>query len=66
MREIAILGSAVGTTRDIVELVALVRAGKIALPEVERRPLAAAESALSDLLAGKVTGRVVLEMHGEG
>ena len=36
------------------------RAGKIALPDVERRPLAAAESALSDLLAGKVTGRVVL------
>jgi D-arabinose 1-dehydrogenase-like Zn-dependent alcohol dehydrogenase len=66
MREIAILGSAVGTTRDIVELVALVRAGKIELPDVERRPLAAAESALADLVAGKVTGRVVLEMHGEG
>lgn len=65
MREISILGSAVGTTRDIAELVELVRAGRIALPEVERRPLAAAESALSDLVAGKVIGRVVLEMQGE-
>ena len=66
MREIAILGSAVGTTRDIAELVGLVRAGKITLPEVERRPLAAAESSLADLVAGKVTGRVVLEIGDEG
>jgi len=65
MREIAILGSAVGTTRDIAELVDLVRAGKIALPDVERRPLAAAEGALADLVAGKVTGRVVLEIGAE-
>jgi D-arabinose 1-dehydrogenase-like Zn-dependent alcohol dehydrogenase len=65
MREIAILGSAVGNTRDIVELVALVRAGRIVPPEVERRPLAAAESALADLAAGRVKGRIVLETQGE-
>ncbi len=65
LREISILGSAVGTTRDIAELVALVRAGKIALPEVDRRPLAAVENVLADLVAGRVTGRVVLEVGEE-
>lgn len=66
MREIAILGSAVGTTQDIVELVALVKQGRMQLPAVERRPLAMAEQSLVDLAAGKVRGRVVLEMQGEG
>ena len=47
------------------ELVALVRAGKITLPEVERRPLAAAESTLADLVGGRITGRVVLEIGDE-
>jgi D-arabinose 1-dehydrogenase-like Zn-dependent alcohol dehydrogenase len=66
MREISILGSAVGNTRDLVELVSLVRQGRIQLADVERRPLAAAEQSLSDLAEGKVIGRVVLEMQGEG
>jgi len=66
MREISILGSTVGATRDLVELVALVRQGRIRLDEVERRPLAMAEQSLSDLAHGKVIGRVVLEMQGEG
>ena len=66
MREIAILGSAVGTTQEIKELVDLVKQGRVQLPEVERRPLAMAEQSLADLAAGKVRGRVVLEMQGEG
>jgi len=65
MREISILGSTVGSTRDLVELVALVRQGRIKLSDVERRPLAMAERSLSDLAQGKVLGRVVLEMREE-
>jgi len=65
LREISILGSAVGTTRDIAELVGMVRAGKITLPEVDRRPLAMAERSLGDLANGKVIGRVVLEVGSE-
>lgn len=61
LREIAIVGSAMGATRDLIELIALVRQGRIRLPKVELRPLAAAESALADLANGKVIGRVVLE-----
>lgn len=62
LREISILGSFVGTTRDLQELVELVKEGKVQLPEVEKRPLDAAEESLRDLAAGKVVGRIVLEM----
>jgi D-arabinose 1-dehydrogenase-like Zn-dependent alcohol dehydrogenase len=62
LNEIAIQGSAVGNTPDLVELVGLVKRGKIRLPEVERRPLSAAEQSLQDLVAGRIVGRVVLEI----
>jgi D-arabinose 1-dehydrogenase-like Zn-dependent alcohol dehydrogenase len=65
LRETAILGSAVGTTPDLVDLVALVKQGTIQLPEVERRPLSMAEQSLRDLVAGRIVGRVVLEMDQE-
>jgi D-arabinose 1-dehydrogenase-like Zn-dependent alcohol dehydrogenase len=61
IRELSILGSVVGNTSDLVELVDLVRRGRIALPEVECRPLAAVNASLDDLAAGRVVGRVVLE-----
>lgn len=61
MREISIRGSAVGNTAQIRELVQLVRDGTLQLPQVQVRPLAQAESALRDLEAGKVIGRVVLD-----
>lgn len=61
-REIAIVGSAVGNTPDLVDLVALVKRGDIRLPEVERRPLSMADKSLEDLAAGRIVGRVVLEM----
>jgi D-arabinose 1-dehydrogenase-like Zn-dependent alcohol dehydrogenase len=62
LREIAIMGSAVGNTPDLVELVGLVKRGDIRLPEVERRPLSMADKSLEDLVAGRIVGRVVLEM----
>jgi alcohol dehydrogenase, propanol-preferring len=66
LREIAILGSAVGNSADLIDLVALVKRGVIRLPEVERRPLAMADQSLDDLAAGRVVGRVVLEMAENG
>jgi len=62
LREIAILGSAVGNTPDLIDLVNLVKRGNIRVPEVQRRPLAMADQSLEDLAAGRVVGRVVLEM----
>ena len=61
MREIAFMGSAVGSTAQIREVVALVQSGKLSLPAVQVRPLAEAEQSLRDLEAGRITGRVVLE-----
>lgn len=65
MREIALMGSAVGSTAQIRELVALVRSGKVVLPAVQVRPLAQAEQSLRDLEAGRVTGRIVLDAMAE-
>jgi D-arabinose 1-dehydrogenase-like Zn-dependent alcohol dehydrogenase len=49
----------------LVELVGLVKDGKIRLADVERRLLDEAEQSLRDLADGKVVGRIVLEMKGE-
>lgn len=62
MREVNLRGSVVGTTSHLRHLVDLVRAGRLQLPQVDVRPLAAAESSLCDLERGLVMGRVVLEM----
>lgn len=63
LREIAVMGSAVGTTRDLVELVAMAKRGDLRLPKVERRPLSMADKSLDDLAAGRIVGRVVLEAN---
>ncbi len=55
-----IQGSYVGSLQEMGELMALVRAGKIAPIRIEERPLAGVTQALADLKAGKVQGRVVL------
>lgn len=55
-----IQGSFVGSLQDMVELMALVRAGRIAPIRIEERPLADVTQALADLKAGKIQGRVVL------
>ncbi len=55
-----IQGCFVGSLAEMGELMALVRAGKIAPIEIHERPLAEASQSLADLKAGKVRGRQVL------
>jgi D-arabinose 1-dehydrogenase-like Zn-dependent alcohol dehydrogenase len=60
LREHSLLGSYVGSPRDLRELVALAQAGKLRMGNVKTRPLDEAEQALRDLAQGKVVGRQVL------
>ncbi|HVZ90453.1 MAG TPA: alcohol dehydrogenase [Rhizomicrobium sp.] len=60
LRALTIGGSFVGSLAEAKEMMALVRAGKVDPVPVTKRPLSAANQALNDLRAGKVTGRVVL------
>jgi D-arabinose 1-dehydrogenase-like Zn-dependent alcohol dehydrogenase len=60
LRQLSIVGSNTGTLAETHEMMALVRAGRIAPIPLTRRPLAEAESALSSLQRGTVTGRLVL------
>jgi propanol-preferring alcohol dehydrogenase len=60
MRAATIQGSYIGSPAELRELVALVRRqGGLAIP-IDRRTLAQAATALQDLRAGRVIGRVVL------
>ena len=54
------MGSYVGSPLEAREMLALVKAGKVAPIPVELRPLTAAGRTLDDLRQGKVVGRVVL------
>jgi alcohol dehydrogenase, propanol-preferring len=60
LRELAIMGSYVGTLSEARELVALVKQGRIRPIPYAERPLAEANAALADLRAGGVVGRLVL------
>jgi D-arabinose 1-dehydrogenase-like Zn-dependent alcohol dehydrogenase len=60
LRQLALLGTFVASPGEARELVGLVKAGKVGPIPVSLRPLAEANSALSDLKAGRVIGRVVL------
>jgi D-arabinose 1-dehydrogenase-like Zn-dependent alcohol dehydrogenase len=60
LRPLAIRGSYVGNLRELQELVAFAKAGKLKPVRVTRRPLDEANAALMDLKAGQVVGRVVL------
>jgi D-arabinose 1-dehydrogenase-like Zn-dependent alcohol dehydrogenase len=60
LRQISIAGSNTGTLAETHEMMALVRAGRVHPIPITRRPLAEAESALSALGQGRVTGRLVL------
>jgi NAD+-dependent secondary alcohol dehydrogenase Adh1 len=53
------VGNLVGTYPDLVELMALADRGKVTLATKEYR-LSDANSALHDLVAGKIKGRAVL------
>ena len=60
LKAMTIEGILTGTLAEAREVMALARAGKIAPLPISERPLAAAQSALDDLRAGRVVGRVVL------
>jgi D-arabinose 1-dehydrogenase-like Zn-dependent alcohol dehydrogenase len=63
-RAIGIVGSFVGSLRELQEVVALAKKGKIKPTPVLTRPAAEANSALEDLKAGRIVGRVVLDFEG--
>ncbi|MDQ8731961.1 alcohol dehydrogenase [Bradyrhizobium sp. LHD-71] len=60
MKSITIQGSYVGSPTELRELVEMVKVSGLPAMPLDRRPLAAASSALDDLRQGKVVGRVVL------
>ena len=61
MRAISIGGSYVGSLPETLEMMALVKAGKIDPIPVTRRKLAAATATLDDLRHGTIVGRVVVD-----
>ncbi len=60
LKQLTIRGSYVGSLAEMAELMTLVRSGAVAPLPIDERPLAGAQSALDDLRAGAVLGRVVL------
>jgi D-arabinose 1-dehydrogenase-like Zn-dependent alcohol dehydrogenase len=62
-RAIGIVGSYVGSLQELKEVVALAKKGKIRRMPVETRSADQANSALEDLKAGRVLGRVVLDFE---
>jgi D-arabinose 1-dehydrogenase-like Zn-dependent alcohol dehydrogenase len=62
-RAIGIVGSYVGNLQELREVVALARKRKLKPIPVETRPASAANAALEDLKAGRVLGRIVLDME---
>jgi D-arabinose 1-dehydrogenase-like Zn-dependent alcohol dehydrogenase len=62
-RAIGIVGSYVGNLQELKEVVALAKKKKLRPMPVETRPAAGANAALEDLKAGKVLGRIVLDME---
>jgi D-arabinose 1-dehydrogenase-like Zn-dependent alcohol dehydrogenase len=60
LRTISIGGSMVGSLDETKEMMELVRAGKVDPIPYTKRPLSEANAALDDLVAGRVTGRVIL------
>ena len=60
MRSMTLKGSYVGELRELKELVNIIKSGKIKLIHVKKQGLETANQAMSDLLSGKVNGRIVL------
>jgi len=61
LKPFSIVGSYVGRLDEARELITLMRAGAIPAPPMHERPLSEANSAIDDLRAGKVLGRVLLK-----
>ncbi len=62
-RAIGIIGSYVGNLQELKEVVALAKKKKLKPSPVETRPADAVNSALEDLKAGRVVGRIVLDFE---
>ena len=62
-RAISIIGSYVGNLQELKEVVALAKKKKLKPMPVETRPGGEASTALEDLKAGRVVGRVVLDFE---
>ena len=60
LRALSIIGSFVGSLPEAQQMMEIVRAGKVDPIPYAERPFAKASETLSDLRAGKITGRVVL------
>ena len=61
LRALSIIGSYVGSLQEFRDLVDLAREGRLAPIPAEVRPAADVNAALSDLRAGRVLGRIILE-----
>ena len=61
-RAIGIVGSYVGNLQELREVVALAQDGKLKLTPVELRPIKEVNRTLDELKAGKILGRVVLDV----
>jgi D-arabinose 1-dehydrogenase-like Zn-dependent alcohol dehydrogenase len=59
-RALTVMGSYVGSPAEAAEMMALVKAGRIAPIPVELRPLSDTSRSLDDLRAGRIVGRVVV------
>jgi D-arabinose 1-dehydrogenase-like Zn-dependent alcohol dehydrogenase len=62
-RAIGIVGSYVGTLQELREVVALAQSGKLKATPVETRPIKDVNRTLDELKAGKILGRVVLDVN---
>ena len=62
-RAIGIIGSYVGTLQELREVVALAQSGKLKPTPVETRPIREVNRTLDELKAGKILGRVVLDVN---
>jgi D-arabinose 1-dehydrogenase-like Zn-dependent alcohol dehydrogenase len=62
-RAIGIIGSYVGTLQELREVVALAQSGKLKPTPVETRPIRDVNRTLDELKAGRILGRVVLDVN---
>jgi D-arabinose 1-dehydrogenase-like Zn-dependent alcohol dehydrogenase len=62
-RAIGIVGSYVGNLQELREVVALAQAGKLKPTPVELRPIKEVNRTLDELKAGRIVGRVVLDVN---
>ena len=64
MRALTVQGSYVGSPKELRALVKLAQGGKLPPIPITREKLPNADSALKRLIAGQVTGRIVLQAEG--